>query len=122
MACSSVNCTLPIILVAFYQMYDIVNCDQKMKTNRANPVVFGKIVTSVEGTVRLFKPGPGCDDPNTTKPYATSTFTTILHKIRSLSTVLYTRLDFAPILSYVNSTHTLTPCFCTTHFNNRCDY
>jgi hypothetical protein len=70
-------------------MCNVVTSDQKMKTNGAYPVVYDKTVTSVERTVRLPKPGPGCFDPNTTKPYATSTFPTLLHEIRSLITVIY---------------------------------
>ena len=47
-------------------MCSVVNSDQKIKTSGAYTVVFDKTVTSVEWTVRLSKPGPGCDDPNTT--------------------------------------------------------
>jgi hypothetical protein len=103
-------------------MCNVVSSDQKMKTNGAYHVVFDKTVTSVERTVGQSKPGPGCDDPNTTKPDATRTLPILLHEIRSLITAIYTRLEFAPILSYTNSTHTLTLCFCKTHFNQRFDY
>jgi hypothetical protein len=76
-------------------MCNVVNSDKKLKTNGGNPVLFDKTVTSVEWTVRLPKPSPGYNDPNTTKrSLQVRVHFPQFYTIRGLITVLYTRLAF----------------------------